>query len=403
MTVDVFDPKARDDRAAGLFAWVLTAVGVVSLLVGGIWDALQAGGDGNWFDAFALLTTFASFPILGSILVQRSARNPLGWILIGIGLFGGITITAMTYAREGLTGAHGLPGSTFAAWLATWTWYPTVQLIFPFLLMYFPTGRLPSRKWRPLLWVSLVLLVTITVLPMFQARLEDESFYNVDNPIGIAVIEDVELLLNPLFIALSFVAILAVVSLIVRYRTSRTIERMQLKWFILAAAIVVVSLFLEELFGFTEFAFSVGVLGLPVAIGIAVLRYRLYEIDVLINRALVYGLLTGLAVLGYLGLVVALRFVLEPITPESDLAVAASTLAVAAAIRPLRTRIQSFIDRRFYRRKYNSTRSLSAFSTRLRDEVDVAVVESDVIDVLHDTVQPMHAGVWLRNASVRAR
>ena len=239
-------------------------------------------------------------------------------------------------------------------------------------------------------------LVAVTsIVPMFQARLKDLPTYSLDNPIGIKAIEDAEEMVAPLFIVLALLCVLAVVSLIVRFVRSSGTERLQLKWFTFAAVILVVSVFLEELFGTSGIFFSLGMIGLPIAMGMAILRYRLYEIDLIINRALVYGLLTGLSILLYLGIVFALQLVVDSFTDDSDLAVAASTLAVAALVRPLRARIQSFIDRRFYRRKYNSTQALSGFAGRLRDEVDLNVVQEDVLSVLKDTVQPSHASVWL--------
>jgi hypothetical protein len=388
-------------RFATRLAWSLAAVGVVFLIIGGIWESAQGTSEGGWLEDLALLLAFGGFPFVGAMVVGRYGWNPLAWVMIGIGFFGGLVVFSAGYAIDGLTGDHGLPGATFAAWLANWTWYPTIQLVLPFLFLFYPTGSLPSPRWRPVLWVASGLLLATTILPMFQERLTQEEFYNVDNPIGLSFVDDAEGLLTPAFVLLMVVAALAVVSLVVRFRRSRGDERMQLKWFTFAGALLVASTFLEELLGAPGYFFSIGIGALPIAMGIAILRYRLYEIDVLINRALVYALLTGLAVALYLGLVVSLQLVLDSVTQDSDLAVAASTLAVAALVRPLRTRIQAFIDRRFYRRKYDAGRAVSDFTQRLRDEVDLEVVESDVLTVLKDTVQPTHASLWLRGEVAR--
>jgi hypothetical protein len=389
--------KIRWEVVVPRLAWAVTVISIAVLLVGGRWEDIQGQSDGGWIEDIALLTAFGTFPIVGALVISRERSNALGWVLIGIGFFAGLTVFSASYAIAAFEpGSDGLPGATLAAWLANWTWYPTIQMVVPFLILLFPTGDVPSRRWRPVLWASTALLLVTTILPMFQETLTDDGVFSVDNPIGISAIDDAEALLAPAFVVLLIMGVLAVASLIVRFRRSSGIERMQLKWFTFAAALFVSSTFLEELLGASGIFFAIGIVALPIAIGIAILRYRLYEIDVLINRALVYGLLTGLAVLGYLGLVVALRFVLDTVTPESDLAVAASTLAVAAAIRPLRTRIQAFIDRRFYRRKYNAGRAIDGFTQRLRDEVDLAIVQGDVLSVLDDTVQPTHASIWLR-------
>jgi hypothetical protein len=203
-------------------------------------------------------------------------------------------------------------------------------------------------------------------------------------------------MMGPLFLVLALICLVALVAVILRFVRSTGAERLQLKWFTFAASILVVSIFLEEIFGATGVFFSIGMLGLPIAMGIAILRYRLYEIDMIINRALVYGLLTGLAIAVYLGLVFALQILLEPLTEDSDLSIAASTLAVAALVRPLRSHIQAFIDRRFYRRKYDAKQALQNFSSRLRDEVELDVVRDDVLGVINATVQPAHASLWLR-------
>ena len=382
--------------AAARTAWVLAVLSLAMMAAGSIGDAFTGADEGTWFEDLALFVSFCTFPVVGALVIGRSERNPLGWVMLGIGVFGGLTFVSMTYAYVAFTDdSVGLPFATLAAWLAGWTWFTTIQLVFPMLIFYFPNGQLLSKRWRPVIWIAWAVVAITSIAPMFQARLKDLPTYNIDNPIGIAAIDDAEAMMGPLFFVLAVLCVLAVVSLIVRFVRSSGTERLQLKWFTFAAVVLVGSIFLEEVFGTSGIFFSLGMIGLPIAMGMAILRYRLYEIDLIINRALVYGLLTGSAIFLYLGIVVALQLVVDSFTEESDLAVAASTLAVAALVRPLRGRIQSFIDRRFYRRKYNSAQALSGFAGRLRDEVDLNVVEGDVLSVLKDTVQPSHASVWL--------
>jgi hypothetical protein len=278
-------------------------------------------------------------------------------------------------------------------------------------LLLFPSGALRSTYDRALAWgiVSCAALGTVA-LALRPGRLVRHA---IQNPFGISALDDLtEIVANaagPLF-ALAFVATL--VSMFYRLRIARGIERQQFKFFFLAAAVLTLDIVLGSIaagMGVDTGAgnvvgvvlFILGFGGLAVAITVAILRYRLYDIDVLINRALVYTTTTGTVVLAYVGFVFAFQVVLDPVTKDSDLAVAASTLAVAGLARPLRSRLQSLIDRRFYRRKYDARRILETLGGRLRDQVEIESVADDVLAAVNDTVQPAHAAVWLTPGSAR--
>jgi hypothetical protein len=299
-----------------------------------------------------------------------------------------------------------------------WLWVPTVGLLGIYLLLLFPDGRLPSRRWRPLAWLSGALLVLESLTEgLAPGPLENQG--GVPNPFGLEGLPwltDAALVLLPL---LPLCILASALSLALRYRRSGGEQREQIKWITFAASvagllylIAIVSPFIfapEILSGgdnlgspplWVELLFSVAVLsfaGVPVAIGFAVLRYRLYDIDLIINRALVYGSLTALLALVYLGGVLTAQAIFRTLTgEESQLAVVASTLVIAALFNPLRRHIQSFIDRRFYRRKYDAAKTLEAFSTKLRDETDLDALCGDLTSVVGETMQPAHVSLWLR-------
>ena len=282
-----------------------------------------------------------------------------------------------------------------------------------FLLILFPDGRLPSARWRVVAWLSAGVIVIVTLSEAFRPG-ELAAARGVDNPYGIAVAEHMPLrLAGGMNVLLVLCILAAATSVVLRFRRARGRERLQIKWFAYAGALVAVLLGLAmagelvaDLLGaerplglrLVENAVSASAVGLPLAIGIAVLRHDLYEIDVVINRTLVYGVLTVILAGTYLGLVLLLQLALSPLTEGNELAVAGSTLAVAALFRPARRRIQALVDRRFYRRKYDATQTLAAFSARLREEVELDTLSAELRGVVHETMQPAHVSLWLREA-----
>jgi hypothetical protein len=261
----------------------------------------------------------------------------------------------------------------------------------PFLLLLFPTGHLPSHRWQPLAWIAAVSGAVLLTLSLFFARPD-----KVAGAIGVMTVA----VASVIFAAI----VLSALSLVMRYRRASGVERQQLKWVALAAVLngaftVALPLGLDRLLGDTLWnLFEVATwMSLYVAVGVAILRYRLYDIDILINRALVYGPLTAMLVLVYVVGVVSLQYAFRTLTgQESQVAIVASTLAIAALFNPLRKRVQAFVDRRFYRRKYDAAKTLEAFSARLRDETDVDALTGEVVGVVRETMQPAHVSLWLR-------
>jgi hypothetical protein len=340
------------------------------------------------------------FPVIGALVASRRPENPIGWIFCGIGLSAGVSAFGLQYAFYALRTAPGsLPAGAEMAWLSNWSWLPGLGLVLIFVLLLFPDGRLPSPRWRWVAWTaasSITLMVVWAMLIFWPVRslalLENPDQFVPDNFAG--------MLPRIAFQIMALTGLASVISLIVRFRRAKRDERQQLKWFTYAAALTLIAFVVrvsELVEGGWAFLLLPAVPSLPIAAGIAILKYRLYDIDVLINRTLVYGLLTATLVLVYFASVIGLQRVLGPlIGPDSEVAIVASTLAIAALFNPLRRRIQAFIDRRFYRRKYDAAQVLAAFSATARDEVDLDRLTAELVHVVEETLQPEHVSIWLR-------
>jgi hypothetical protein len=396
------------------FVGAMVCVAAVTLVdVGGLDPASIAEGG-------VFMLVLLPFPAAGILVLRRQPRNTVGWLLTGIGALWGIGGVADAYAQYGLVVDPGsLPGAAVAATVSNGIWAPAIGLTGTFLFLLFPDGHLPGRRWRPVAWLSGTVLVALTVcLYLSPDRLTEAPVEGLVNPLGVeALAPFLHVALDVLILVLAACTLLSVVALVTRFRRARGVERQQLKWLASAAAVVggafvlgiAVSLgvpddkpdpgwmaVLDQL-SFLSFA------TLPIAIGVAVLRYRLYDIDVVINRALVYGSLTATLVATYLGSVLLLQLLLRPLTERSDLAVAASTLAVAGLFGPARLRIQDAVDRRFYRHRYDAARTVADFSARLRRQIDVDAIGTDLVRVAGDAVRPTRAGLWLRPVTVPGR
>ena len=362
---------------------------------------------------------FLAFPIVGALIASRRPRNPIGWICLAVGLLWMLLGLFDYYGVYGLAKPHTVPFPVVFYALVQWLWLPNVGLLAIYLVLLFPDGRLPSRRWRPLAWHSGAVIILLGVVSVLAPG-ELTELEGVRNPFGLEGapwLVDAEIVLLLLFVA----CILAsAVSLILRYRHSGGEMREQIKWIALAGSFVglLLSIVLGVLIvaevmrgsgGSTPlwlqgllFVMLLSFAGVPVAIGFAVLKYRLYDIDLLINRALVYGSLTATLAVVYVGSVVGLQLVFRGLTgQESTLAVVASTLAIAALFGPLRSRVQAFVDRRFYRRKYDAAKTLEAFNARLRDETDLEALSSDLVGVASATMQPQHVSLWLRRETAQ--
>jgi hypothetical protein len=391
------------NRFLRILPWILFGISAMTMAVGRVVELglLESSADvqqSGLVVEMAMGIAFLSFPAVGALIAARHRDNSIGWLLCTIGLLAGIGVLSMAWARVALENGRDVFGGIAAAWISAWFWYPLITIIPTFLLLLFPTGHLPSRRWRPLAWMTGALLSVITGAAMVQEWLVGDT-YRVRNPLGL-IPGDVEERLAPLFLAFIPIILLCAVSLVLRFVKGRGQERQQLKWAALAAAVFPAVMFLGDAVELPELLFPVALLMLPAAIGISILKYRLYDIDVIINRALVYASLTGVLVSIYAGGVLVFRTVLDPVTGDNDVAIAASTLAVAALFGPARRRIQAFIDRRFYRSRYDAQQTLERFAARLRDEVDLDALATEVLEVVSDTVKPRHASVWLAQERV---
>ncbi len=383
-------------------AWVLWAA-TVSLVGGALVLGLANRPEVPLVDA-PLTIIPPTFATLGALISSRRPANVMGWIFLATGILGGVQIFFGQYATVALApDGPALPGGTLAAWLAM-----LAQNSFPisilFLVLLFPDGKLPSRRWRPLAWAMAVFLaITLVVGALSPGPFPD--FPSARNPFGVEGARPSEAILATGQLGGLLCVVVTLLSLIVRFYFSRGEERLQLKWFTYAAVVglstpLLLSSLVPAAFQLVgPFAWTLGFLSLPVSAGVAVLKYRLYDIDLIINRTLVYGPLTAILVVLYVGGVVVLQYVFRALTgSESQLAIVSSTLLIAALFNPLRRRVQNFIDHSFYRRKYDAAKTLEAFSAKLRDETDIDALNSELLSTVRKTMQPEHVSLWLREA-----
>jgi hypothetical protein len=335
---------------------------------------------------------------LGLAIAFRQPRNAVGWIFLVSGACAGSYELALMYSAYVYLVHPGLPGGAWAAWLSSWLWLPTTGLLPTFLFLLFPNGRLPSPRWRPVAWYAGFALAifsgTVALLPGPLPGLP-----SVPNPLspfsGKVTIGEV---LLPLFTMLFVAVILCIAALVRRFRRSRGVERLQLKWIVYASGVYAVAVFLDSNFVYKPFEILDLLLinAIPIAAGVAIFRYRLYDIDLLINRTLVYALTTAAIGAAFFGGIILLQSLLRPMTGGSEIAVAVSTLASFALFQPFRRRIQSSVDRRFYRARYDAGQMLDTFSGQLANEVDLDALRGDLLTIVADTMQPVHASLWLR-------
>jgi hypothetical protein len=389
-------------RAASVLAWSLLAV-YVALVTGTLWLVWRGVSTNDAI--FGLLVV--GFAAVGGLVATHRPANAVGWLLLGIAL----TFAAQIFG-EAYVASPSNPGRAAVGWFTGWLWFVWLVLAGIFVPLLFPDGRLLSRRWRAAAWLGAAGLVMSIVGAAFKpGNLALNT--GIPNPWAAhgttaEVVGAVETLGGVLLTA---AFLLTAVSLAARFRRARGVERQQLKWFAFVGLLMLSGLGLAAVaeqftgtwaellgaVGWSTFLFGL-VVGIPAATGISILRHHLYDIDVVINRTLVYGSLTAILAATYLGSVLVLRLVLDPITGHSDLAVAGSTLAVAALVRPLRSRIQVTVDRRFYRNRYDAARTVAAFSGRLRQELDLETVGTDLSRVVNETVHPVHVSLWLRGA-----
>jgi hypothetical protein len=389
--------KARTAPRLAWSAWSLAALLPFAMLV-----LTLAHGQPLSIDAgvgIGFIGLQLAFSTVGALVASRRPGNPIGWLFCFEGLALSLTGASEEYAVLAVTGPSSLPLGDVVAWLATLL---DITIIVPliFLFLLFPDGRLPSRRWSLVAWLAVVGLA-ITLLSTAFAPGPLNSSVQVTNPFGVQALRRI---LPPLFVPAFLVvlgALLAsVASMVLRLRRARGQQRQQLKWFASGAAILGVAFVvgpitwmipaIPEAVWQAIFLLAVGTL--PLSAGIAILRYRLFDIDLIINRALVYGALTAILGSAYVLSVTIAGTILQ----GSDLVTAAATLAVAALFRPLRRRVQGFIDRRFYRRRYDAIQTVESFAGRLREEVDLDSLTRDLLSTVNRTLQPAHSSLWLR-------
>ena len=396
-------------RVAARLAWALFGLSA-ALLAGEVIFAILnrsidlEGSYGLLFDSLFRLALLI-FPIVGALVASRRPENPIGWLFLGAGVLLALSGFAYGWAAHTLFVDPGvLPAGDVMAWLSAWVFIPALFGTTALLFLLFPSGRYAGRRWRLVGWLTIAGTLAAALGPALRpGRLEEPPFEGVVNPFGLESAERVvDVAATIGWIALVASIPVAAVGMLLRLRRARGLERQQLKWIAGAAALFALAC-LGAATAFAaghehsgQIAILVAYAAIPLAAGQAILRHRLYDIDVVINRTLVYGSVTALLAGAYLGLVLLFQFALSPITEQSGLAVALSTLAVAALFRPARDRVQALVDRRFYRRKYDAQRTLEGFSARLRRVDDPDALRAEVTGVIARSMQPAHVSLWLR-------
>jgi hypothetical protein len=411
---------------SSVLAWGFAAAGLI------LW-----AHNHSYLPTSALLSS-VTFQALGVLIVTRQPHNRIGWIFCAIGLLHGLWLFTSQYAVYALITQPGsLPGPASAAWLSSWIWAPPIWLSGTLCLLLFPDGRLPSRHWRPIPWLAasgLVLFLGALSVTSWEGRdniatpleveatatgllavvrpllsvaiaatpseLQGEVAYPIGNPLAVGG-ADAALAtasaVGAVLILASFVA--SVAAPVVRFRHARGAERQQLKWATYAVTLIAVIylLAISQLPRLAGLALAVNVSLFPVAVAVAILRYHMYDIDLVVRRTLVYGLLSGVLGLCYVGAVLLLGEVFGGVAGDPpSWAVAGATLAVAALFQPVRRRIQAVVDRRFNRRHYDAAKTIEAFSAQLHQQVDLDSLSTELLAVVDRTMEPTTAWLWLR-------
>jgi hypothetical protein len=378
------------------------ALAALGALFGGLNHFQPAGSVALWSD----LVISLALAVPGAILVGYRPANPIGWILAAMGLASGASAVLGEYGYYALhTNPGSVPGGVLALWLQSLVWFPPIGLV-PLLVLVVPDGSLPSPRWRPLAWIAVAAMAVVIVAGALSPGPigGDPNPATPQNPLGIEPArQTLNLAAGVGFLLIPTLAVVALLALVLRFRRARGVERQQLKWFaygtfLLLAGLAAFFTSLSE--GVSKVIVAAGLACFTAALAVAVLRHGLYEIDVIINRTLVYGLLTALLAGVYASAVLLLGQLFGGVGDDPpSWAVAGATLAVAALFQPARRRIQAVVDQRFNRRKYNAAKTVEAFSRRLREEVDLDALSVELLGVVDQTMQPTRASIWLRPTS----
>ncbi len=391
-------------RVAIVASWAIVVICVAGIGVG---SALVAQIHQLDMSNLELGIAFLIYPFVGAIIIAQRPRNTIGRILVAIGFGTTLTYFSAGYLAYSHTpGGHPLPGAAFLDWLSNCVW-PVNLGLGMFLLLLFPTGHLVSQRWRWIAWLGASGLALDVLSSAFMPGVF--SGETTANPYGIESLKGALDVANQVANAIALLlAVAAVASVLWRFWRSREAERQQMKWFAFGAALMAVAIAINTIwFPQSNLGFAIGFGILPLSIGIAVVRYRLYDIDLLINRALVYGLLTAALAAVYFGAVIGSQALTRALTgqgqPQQPVVIVLSTLLIAALFQPLRTRLQRTIDRRFYRRKYNVARTLAAFGQTLRTEVEMESLCDHLVSAVEETMQPEYVSLWIRSTAQRRR
>ena len=397
-----------------VFAWILFTLTMLIILIRVAIRVIQVTTTYSLpvIDQDLGITSMAGafFGILGMLIITRLPNNRVGWLMMIIAV-GAVNPDWLILASLPTIPTSLSPGLWLILWVNYWLWIP---VIFPILLipLHFPTGQPLSRRWNWLNRLAIGLALFFILLAAFLTRIGPavNVEWTLPNPIGFIPDDVAGPTLTVWFLGLATIALASVISLVVRYRRAQEIERQQIKWLLSAAALFAVIYSLTGLpsdsssllRGILNVLSNLTLLAIPIAIAIAILRYRLYEIDILIRRTLVYTVLTGLLALVYFGSVILLQSLFSAFGAQpSSVVIVLSTLGIAALFNPLRRRIQDVIDRRFYRRKYDAEQALAQFAATARDEVDQESLTAALVGVVHGTIQPEKASLWLKSRSER--
>ena len=385
-------------RRAEFLAWGLWGLCLLVLVLVQT-PLLQDTEGGSLLDGLLIGLPFLLFATVGAIVASRRPDNRLGWLYLAIGL-----LAAFTAIGGALEDAHYPPSGpgrlalVMLYALANLAWYPTLGLLATLSILWFPDGRPPTRGWR---WAEILVAVGIAGVTLSFALVPGplNGKGTPDNPIGIPGANDILGVVQSVFDLVFLVSILAsVASFVVRFRRSSGVERQQLRWFLVGALVLGLGIVISIVFnppGNLMFALTTS--AVPLAAGIAITRYHLYDLDRLISRAVAYIALTAVLVAVYAGLVVGIGTLTG--RTDSPVLIAGATLAVAALVRPVLRRVKGVVDRRFYRRRYDAQRALEAFAANLRDEVALEQVRAQLLGTVQETLQPLAASVWLRTGS----
>jgi hypothetical protein len=402
------------DARLSRLAWVVAGTGLAMMAAAMLLAVRRAPlgpveSQPTWYGDLIFMAALSVSLVVGGFVASRLPRNPYGWLLmafgLGIGSIQGLAQNLGVYSY--LIAPQPLPLSSLTHVLAGIGFSLTLAVI-PLLFLLFPTGRLPSRRWRffvaaiVLAFAALVVFLWLSPAAVF---LPVPSPYIRETPLAAAA----EAVASTAVVFMLFAILVSAVSVLVRGLRARGVERQQFKWLGLASALIVLAFFFNSelvplLPGVLDILMeAVAFAAVPLAVGIAVLRYRLWDIDLVIRRTASYAILTGILALIYFSSIIAMQRLLAPLTGESNLATILSTLLIAALFLPLRRRVQNAIDRRFYRRKYNAEQVLAQFAATARDETDLDRLTAELLRVIQETMQPEHVSLWLRDTKYEMR